>query len=95
MITRVKRPDHTGDSILCEVDTATAEGVATVQDTLLRHLRSESSRGWGLPVIVGRTPDGKNHRVNVTADRDGGVITINEDLSVFTDILANPVTEPG
>ena len=89
---KVRRPDQTGDTILAEVDETTAQGRADAIAAIESHLRSEMGNGARLaPPVFGKLHDGSMRMLNV--DRKAG--TVNDDLSLFTEIVAQPVVVAG
>jgi hypothetical protein len=91
---KVRRPDNTGDTILAEVDETTAQGRADAIAAIESHIRSEmESKGVRTaPPVFGLAKDGSGMRM-VKVDRKAG--TVMDDLSLFTEIVAQPVVVPG
>lgn len=81
----VRFMDHTGDSELCVADPSTAEGIATISDTLSRTIRErEVDQVWG------RKDGGGLEMVPFTQRGD-----VKADLSLFTDIILQPAVTAG
>jgi hypothetical protein len=92
-VLKVRRPDQTGDTILVEVDEATAQGRADAIAAIESHLRSEIlNKGVkvALPVF-GKLHDGSIRML--TVDRKAG--KVNDDMSLFTEIVVQRVVVPG
>jgi len=92
---RVRRPDQTGDSILAEVDEMTAQGRADAIAAIEKHLQGEMARAHvrSAPPVFGVTKDGGTRMLNV--DRKAGTVAADNDLSLFTEIVAHPVVVAG
>lgn len=84
----VRFMDHTGDSELCVADRSTAEGIGTISDTLNRAFRErEVDQVWG-------RKDGGALEL-VPFKQRGDQVTVNADLSLFTDIILQPAVTAG
>ena len=90
----VRRPDQTGDTILAAVDEMTAEGRAAAVRAIELHMRSEmkNSRSQVAPPVYGVPKDGGMTRL-LNVDRAN--CTVNDDLSLFTEVIAQPTIVAG